>query len=81
MTDKNALARFPINKPQVFENLPSETLVGTLEAIDHDYVEFLTFELLDNYENLKLEQNSTICTSYFQRQNGKVISETFVFLY
>ncbi|XP_012556552.2 protocadherin Fat 4 isoform X1 [Hydra vulgaris] len=70
ISDKGAAARFFINEPEIFENLPPDTVLGTLEAIDHDYVELLTFDLLDSHKYLRLKPNSTTCTSYTQGQSG-----------
>lgn len=48
MTSASGQQSFPDNAPKVNENTPAGEMVGTLQALDHDEVQNLTFSLDDD---------------------------------
>ena len=45
---KGSISSFDEDQPKVYENLPIDTIVGTIQAIDQDNVTDLLFQLLNN---------------------------------
>lgn len=64
ITSTGAQVSFPTNNARVKENSPQGTVIGTLEALDHDYNQQLSFRLDDDANGtFAVDSSSPTCST------------------
>lgn len=76
ISDKDASSSYLMDQPRIDENLPRDTVVGTIEAIDQDTVSDLVFSLDDDGDEMFRLDKKVTCKNITNQNSSHTACST-----